>query len=219
VTNRIVCLSFALFACAHTASAQGVTLSESDPKRWDATVTIGWLGGDKEDLTGRWNSWYDSFATSVDVGRYWTTHFKTEAGAVLTTDGTVYAQEQVIVPGRPTPIFFSREYRFGVRALNLSAVYQLFENEWVHPFVAGGVHLGWERQRVETPFVPPFAGGPLPPPPPDRSGTVFEAQPFLSGGVKFYVNERGFIRTDLSAAFDRRGATRMWWRVGAGVDF
>ena len=69
------------FVAAGPAAAQTINLSPSDPKRWDATVSIGWLGGNKEGIGDRWNEWYDTFATSVDAGRYWTPHFKTELGA------------------------------------------------------------------------------------------------------------------------------------------
>jgi hypothetical protein len=216
VTGRIVILSITLTVCARASAAQTVTLAPVDPKRWDTSVTIGWLGGNKDQIAERWNDWYDTFATSADVGRYWTPHLKTELGATMTSEGSVYSQEAISAPGRPSPIFISREHHFRLRALNLSAAYQFFENAWAHPFLAAGVQLGWERGRTETfPLTSP--GFPLPPSPDSR--TRFDAHPFLSGGAKFYVTEEGFIRTDLSAAYDGRGAARVWWRIGGGIDF
>jgi hypothetical protein len=223
VTGQISILSLAFILVAQAAAAQGISLAPSTPKRWDTGITIGWLGGDKEELAGEWNEWYDTFATSVDVGRYWTPHFKTDLSATFTTDGEVYSQGQFAVPGQPFPLYFSRQHRFGVKALNLSAAYQLLENTWVHPFVGVGVHLAWERHRIETPFPTAFGRdgrGPFPVPvSPDPSRTTFDPRPFVLGGAKFYVSEQGFIRTDLSAAFDGRGATRVWWRIGGGIDF
>jgi hypothetical protein len=223
VTGRISLLSIAAILFARIAAAQTISLAPSDPKRWDTSITIGWLGGDKEELAGEWNDWYDTFATSVEAGRYWTPHFKTDLTATFTTDGDVYSQEQFTVPGQRFPTFFSRELRFGLTALNLSASYQFLENTWVHPFVAAGLQLAWERHRVETPFPTAFGRdgrGPFPVPlSPDPSGTTFDPRPFVSGGAKFYVSEQGFIRSDLSAAFDGRGVTRVWWRVGGGIDF
>ena len=223
MTGQIPILSLATFLFAQAAAAQGTSLAPSDPKRWDTSITIGWLGGNKEQLAGEWNDWYDTFATSVDVGRYWTPHFKTDLGATFTTDGDVYSQERFTVPGQSFPVFFSREHRFAIRALNLSAAYQFLENTWVHPFAGAGVQLAWERHRVETPFPTAFGRdgrGPFPVPlPPDASGTTFDPRPFVLGGAKFYVSEQGFIRTDLSAAVDGRGATRVWWRGGGGIDF
>lgn len=210
-------LGVALVLAARPAGAQTISLTPIDPAVWDASVTVGWLGGDKSQIAERWNDWYDTFATSLDVGRYWTPHLKTEVGATFTTGGTVYSQQQAIVPGLRAPVFFTREHRFSLRALNLSASWQAFENAWVHPFVGAGVQVGWEQERADnvpssrevTPHLPP-AGTP---------GTAFDARPFLSGGAKLYVHERGFIRTDLTTVFDRRGASRVSWRIGAGVDF
>jgi len=223
VIGRIPVLSLAILLFAHAAAAQTISLAPSDLKRWDASVTIGWLGGNKEEIGGDWDQWYDAFATSVDVGRYWTPHVKTDLSAALTTDGDVYSQEHFTVPGQPSPVFFSRQHRFALRAINLSGAYQFLENRWVHPFVGAGLQLAWERQRVESPFPTAFGRdgrGPFTvPPPPFTSGTTFDPRPFVSGGAKFYVTDRGFIRTDLSAAFDARGTARVWWRVGGGIDF
>ncbi len=47
----------------------------------------------------------------------------------------------------------------------------------------------------------------------------YSARPFITGGVKFYVSERGFIRTDMLTTFSSSGAESAVWRVGVGVDF
>jgi hypothetical protein len=207
----------------HPCAAQGVSLTPTNPKRWDFAFNTGWMGGNKTGLAEEWNDWYDTLATSVDVGRYWTRNLKTEASVAYTTEGAVYSQEQLNVPGQPFPIFFTREHSFGLASMRLAAAYQFFENSWVHPYFTGGAQLGWERHSVETPF--PFVSGRDPqarfpvPAPDDLPGTTFKANPFVGTGAKFYVNERGFIRTDLSAAFDGRGATDVTWRIGVGVDF
>ncbi|MGH9349948.1 MAG: hypothetical protein ACRD26_22070 [Vicinamibacterales bacterium] len=214
MTGRIVILCIALAGGAPIAAAQTVILTPADPKRWDTSVTIGWLGGNKDAIAERWNNWYDTFATSVDVGRYWTPHLKTGVGATVTTEGTVYSQERLDLPGRPGPIFFTREHRFQFRSLNLSAAYQFLDNTWVHPFLAAGVQIASERGRFATFPTEPFATSP---PPPSRSR--LDVHPFVSAGAKFYVTERGFLRTDLSAAIGARGATNVAWRAGGGVDF
>lgn len=217
MTRSIAIFGLALVLWTRPASAQTFTLTPINPAAWDASVTLGWLGGDKTPLAEPWNNWYDTFATSIDVGRYWATHLKTEVGTTLTSKGDVYSQQQIAVPGRPGPVFFSREHEFSVRALNLSASYQAFENAWVHPFLAAGVHLAWERERVENQLFIRELEGLVPPG--DTSRTDVDARPFVSGGAKFYVSERGFIRTDLSTAFDTDGASRVWWRIGGGIDF
>ncbi len=212
--GRIICLGCALLIAAGPAAAQGVTLSPSNPKNWDAAITAGWLGGDKHAIAERYNDWYDTFALSVDAGRYWTPHLKTEIGATLTTEGTVYSQRQVSGRGG-IPVFFSEEHRFSVRAVNLSAAYQFLDNQWAHPFLSAGVQLAWEREQVQQ---WPLSGPGLPVPV-TQPGTDFDVRPFISGGSKFYVSEQGFFRTDLSAAFDSRGAAIVWWRIGGGFDF
>ena len=223
MTIRPVAIACAAIFFSHSAIAQTITLAPSDPKVWDTTVTIGWLGGNKQALAGPWNDWYDTFATSLDVGRYWTSHLKTEVGATFTTTGDVYSQDQFSVPGQPSPIFFSREHRFRLTAVNLSGAYQALENSWVHPYIGGGVQLAWERHEVEAPFQTAFGRdgrGPFVVPlVPEPRRTTFDPRPFLSGGAKFYLTEHGFVRTDLSAAFDGSGATRVWWRIGGGIDF
>jgi hypothetical protein len=205
VIDRISVLSLAAILFARAAIAQTISLVPSDPRVWDTSVTIGWLAGNKQAIAGEWNDWYDTLATSVDLGRYWTSHLKSEAAATLTTAGTVYS--------RLSP----SEHRFAFRALNVSAVYQAFENSWVHPFVAAGVQFGSERERARTFAVPQRAGAVALPT--ETTHTAFEVRPFLSGGAKFYVSERAFIRTDLSGAFDGGGGTRVWWRFGGGIDF
>ena len=220
--GRLSVLLFFPFLLAASADAQTVSLTSPNPRRWDASVTVGWLGGDKEGVARRWNDWYDTFATSIDFGRYWTSHLKIEAGATFTTEGDVYSEQMLSIPGEPSPIFFSREHRFAIRAASLGGAYQFFENTWVHPFLGAGLQLAWERERIQTPFSPVSGRGgrPLPIPNPTVVGdTRFDPLPFVTGGAKLYVHERGFIRTDLSAAFDARGAARVWWRVGGGVDF
>ena len=212
----VIILCSALLAGATPAAAQTVSLIPADPKRWDFGVAAGWLGGNKADLGDRWNDWYDTFATTIDFGRYWTPHLKTEATAVFSTEGTVYQQELVTVSGLPAPIYLSREHRFRLAALDLGASYQFFENAWVHPFVGGGVQFAHERHEVDALVYDPRA--PVVQPPHPRE-TDIGARPFVTGGAKFYVAERGFIRTDLSAAFDSRRATHVWWRIGAGIDF
>ena len=40
-----------------------------------------------------------------------------------------------------------------------------------------------------------------------------------TGGLKFYVSERGFIRTDVLTTLSSNGAESAVWRIGVGVDF
>lgn len=214
-------VTFAAAVLLHpgTAFAQLLSLSPPAPTRWDASGQVGWVSTSKEDVAEEWNDWADAAALSLDVGRYLSPHLKLEGSATLTTDGTVYSYGQLSRPGQP-PVFFSREHRFRVAALSAAAHYQFFENRWIHPFLTAGAQIGWERERVLTPPLQ-FAGrsGRDALPPPEQRRDRIDARPFAGAGAKFYVGERAFLRTDLTAAFDAGGVARVTWRGGVGVDF
>jgi hypothetical protein len=212
----------AALLAASAATAQTVSTTPRNPPRWDAGVSAGWLAGNKEGVAEEWNDWYDTFAVSVDAGRYWTTHLKTEAGATFTSEGSVYGRDQIALPGQPYPIFRFREHHVRVGAISAAAVYQFLENAWVHPFVAAGLSLGWERERTVVPEQILPIGGPRPFVIPATSEThvsSVRARPFIGGGFKFYAGERVFIRTDIGTAFDSRGLSQFTWRAGIGADF
>ena len=207
---------------SHAAFAQSVIVTPSDPRRWDIAGSVGWLGGNKSGIAEDWNDWYDTFATSFEVGRYWSTHVKTEADILFTTEGTVFSSTQYRVPDEPVPVFVPREHHFRMTAVSASATYQFFDNTWVHPFLTAGVQVGRERERASSPGVPyfrrDFTGVEIPIEAP-RQVTVLSVRPLARGGAKFYVNERGFVRTDLAVAWNEDGVAQVTWRAGIGVDF
>jgi hypothetical protein len=196
-----------VMSCSAPIRAQTVSLVPGERPAWDAAATIGWFSGNKSELAEEWNDWYDAFAASAHIGRYFTPHLKTEAGATVTTDGIVYSQVAVPARTQPFPVFIPREHRFRLNALDVAAAYQFFDNQWVHPFVHAGVQLGWERERARAPLV----GG--------RDAMTFDVRPFAGAGAKFYVNERGFLRTDLTVGWRSGGVAQVSWRTGVGVDF
>lgn len=223
MTGRLALLSFLLYQLAASAAAQSVTLAPSNPRGWDAAVSVGWLGGNKEAIAEPWNEWYDTFATSVDVGRYWSTHFKTEVGATLTTEGSVYSQEQFPIAAQSFPAFFSRDHRYTMKALSLGAAYQFFENAWFHPHVAAGVDLTWETSREER--APTFfydsvarTSRQLRPAAIIGPDVDLTARPFAGVGFKAYMTPRAFFRTDMRFVF-RGGVDEVLWRFGFGMDF
>jgi hypothetical protein len=223
-TCRLLILACVVVLCVATSSfAQSVSLVPAGRTAWDVSGSIGWLAGDKSDFAEEWNSWYDTFAASIEVGRYWTPHIKTAVGGTFTTEGSVYSHVQVPAPGQQFPIFIPREHHFRLNAIDIGAAYQFLDNQWVHPFLNAGVQLGWEHQRQFSPEQVFFGRDPRNPlivPPLDRrDGYDFSARPFIGGGAKFYVNERGFIRTDVMVGGHRGGIGQVSWRVGAGVDF
>lgn len=215
-------LCAALLACGRAAAAQTIDLTPADPKRWDVSVHAGWLSGNKNELAEEWNDWYDTFAVSVEAGRYWTPHLKTEVGGTFTTEGTVFSTGRIVLPPQPAPVFYTLEHHVRLDALTLAAGWQFFENTLIHPFISVGVQIGRERTRTEAPFGPPFdrEGRPIEVPLPAESTTIeVDARPFVAGGAKFYFSENGFFRTDLSVVLGSGGVSHTHWRAGLGVDF
>jgi hypothetical protein len=167
------------------------------------------------------NEWYGNLLGGVSSGWHWTPHWKTELDAGASTEASAYRTERIVLNGRqaiqPSLLAFSR------RTLGVSQQYQFFRNAWVHPHVAAGVNLTWER-RIEHFEHPVVFEGPQPPaatlPPRRTEGPVtdFTYRPFIAGGVKLYFTERAFFRSDIRFAF-RDGLDETHTRFGFGFDF
>jgi opacity protein-like surface antigen len=219
----------ALVLCGvSSAAAQDQLVTTFVPeahRRWDATGFVGWRGVDKSDLAPGWNTWYDVAAFSASAGRYLTQHVKLDVDLSTTSVGRVYGQTFVSTPGVPfsvppsyaPPIYTLREYEFRRTTVAAALAYQFLENRWVHPFLGAGVEGVRESEHLQTQFLP--TGGPRGSGPIRETQVRYSARPFVSGGVKFYVSERSFIRTDMLTTLSSGGAESAVWRVGAGVDF
>ena len=201
-----------------------VTLAPERPARWDLTGHAGWLGVNKSDTfdTG-WNDWYDAGAFGVSAGYYWTTHLKTEFDVATTTESRIFAYESVVLPGELYPFQRSREHFFRSTTFSGGASYQFYENSWFHPFLGLGVDVVRESTRVEMPyqFIPLRDGRPpliFPAANTDWEASV-SARPFATGGFKWYVSERAFIRGDLRTSFSPDDGESVVWRAGVGFDF
>jgi len=55
----------------------------------------------------------------------------------------------------------------------------------------------------------------------DPPGTIstWRHRQFADVGLKWFVGERTFIRSDARTTFDRGGLAQVSWRTGFGVDF
>jgi hypothetical protein len=200
-----------------TAQDQLVTTFVPDAqRRWDTAWLIGWRGVDKSEVAPDWNEWYDVGAFSASAGHYLTPHLKIDLDVSTTTTGRVYGQEVFGNPG-PAASYQIRSYGFRRTSVSPSLVYQFFENRWVHPFLGAGLEGIREAEELFVQLLPPF--GPRPPVPTLETRVRYSTQPLVTGGAKFYVSERAFIRTDMLLTFSSSGAESAVWRVGAGVDF
>ena len=231
-TIRAAALMAAALLGAHAAAAQErpVSLAPVAPARSDLAGHVGWLGSNKANIGDEWNDWYNAASFGVAAGHYLTPHFKIEAQATASRQGRIYSQESIVVPGAAFPIFRPREHFFAAQTFSAGVSHQCFENQWFHPFIGAGLETVRETHRIDTPqqFISgrPDPATPLVPPAgqivPATTGPTevsWAARPYLATGFKWYVTERGFVRSDVRSSFSRRGAEHIVWSGGAGFDF
>jgi len=194
--STLFCL--ALLAIASSARAQ----------EWDAAGQLALLNRNKADL-GSYDRWYSVAAIDGTVARYWTPHFKTEFDVGTSAEGRIWGPY--------------REQRLRETTVGATALYQFFENQWVHPFIGGGIELAHERVRAEA-FPPPtlrLPAGAVPPVPslPAIDEVNYSVRPVVSGGFKFYVSPHAFVRTEVRTSFAADRPLALQWRGGIGFDF
>jgi hypothetical protein len=219
--NKASAAAFAGFiVCSMSpAAAQDqlvTTFVPESERHWDAAGLVGWRGVNKSDVASDWNDWYDVAVFSASAGRYFTPHVKIDLDLSTTTTGRVFGQDLLALPG-PAPYYRLREYRLRRTTAAAALAYQFFENRWVHPFLGIGIEGVREAERLEVQLLPPIGlRAPIPIP---ETRVRYSARPFVTGGVKWYVSERAFIRSDILSTFTSNGAESAVWRVGVGVDF
>ena len=204
-------------SAAYAQTPSTVTLQPQNPARWDTAFHVGWLGVNKSELAPDWNSWYDAGAFGVAAGRYLTPHLKLELEVGTTTQAELYSY-----PANPV-VFRPELNQFRARTFGGLVSYQFFENTWFHPFAGIGVDVVRESSRVT---LPQFVARPLPDSSfqvvPEETGdweATTHARPVVTGGFKWYVAGRAFIRSDLRASFSSRQFESVVWRGGVGFDF
>ena len=47
----------------------------------------------------------------------------------------------------------------------------------------------------------------------------YSVRPVVTGGFKFYVSQRAFVRTEVRTAFSTKRPLAIQWRGGVGIDF
>lgn len=211
----------ALCSTAPQASAQTrplVSLAAPDPARWDAALFAGTRAIDAPERSLGWSQWAHVGAFSASVGRHWTTHIKTDLDIAVTPEGRQFVQSTVVTTDGHA--FRSGERHFRTSSLSGSLLYQFGENAWFHPFLGGGVEMTRDRsvltlQEQRSCVRIPCDVTLLP----ERNDVTYETRPFLTGGFKWYVNERAFVRGDARTVWSGSGAQGVVWRIGVGADF
>jgi hypothetical protein len=208
-----------------------LVLGMSAPARgqaaWDVAVMAGVFAGHSQAAENEsHDDWFHTGQGAVIVGRHLTAHLKLELEASATGTGTQYLQRFVNVPGYVVRYPVSAEAESSVRSLAAAATWQFFENEWVHPFVTAGVSADFDRRSVRMfeqyyyPGDPRVPGNRILVAPQGSEGpqTITRTSGQVGGGVKVYVTEQAFVRTEGRVSIGAR-QQNVAFRVGVGVDF
>lgn len=219
---RVVTFLLACTAWGAFAVPSGAQPAASGPvARVDIHGSLGWANTQRTDITD-YDDWDHGIATGgVGAGWYWTNHVKTEIELSAVSRAQFYRFERLDAGGQS----IYRSSNVGVRAQGLSVaqLYQGLRNTWVHPFVGAGLDL--RRETTVEDFDPvQFYDYNLRQPvflEPARSvgpRTTLVARPFVVAGLKAYITERAFFRSDLRAGFGGH-AREVVARAGFGIDF
>jgi hypothetical protein len=194
-----------VFAAAMTMPALAHA-QQPDPqtfRRWDASggFTIRFGDGDNTVVPGA--------AWTAEAGRYWTPHLKTSV-AVMTTRQSTF-EEGPYQAGTYT----YNDNVTGPAGYAASLSYEFFDNQFVQPYLLGGLRLASTYTNTTTylahaPYSSTIASTPA----------RIEARPVLGGGFKSYFgNGQAFMRTEISVAVNPSGSPHVIVLIGAGVDF
>lgn len=196
-------------------------------RRWDVAVSAGLHVDRDEDTTQPNNAYYDGdewrpgLGAQIDIGRYWTSHLKTEVSYAYLTSHDIYGSQPVLVPAgvaiASVKTDVARQYA------GVAMTYQFLDNTFAHPYVSGGVRASvYDRHSVRAPTVwysDRTTSREYPVPPLDVRERDVLVRPYVAAGFKSYFDERAFIRSEVSTAFSDRGPTHWALRLGAGIDF
>lgn len=201
--------------------------AQSPPRplvRADVSATIAWLEVDASSGSGTpfvHHHWESSLFGTIGAGWHWTDHLKTEVDFGAGTKADAFLVSPVVINGQPLtrPIY----RRLSRRNVGISQQYQFFRNAWLHPHLAVGAHLAWDRRSDES--GPIYAFDPVTrtsrvveQPRTESPATDFVIRPFVAGGFKAYMTRRAFFRSDLRVGF-KNGIDETLLRLGFGVDF
>lgn len=203
----------ALLALAPDASAQQPAPLAAIG-RWDVAGQLALLNRNKSDLGQQWDHWYAAPLVEGSAGHYWTPHFKTEVDFATAGQGTIDGVEDMRY----------REHTLRESTVAATAVYQFFDNQWVHPFVGAGLEVAREHHVADS-LPASIATFPVTTPPVTRrpipaiDNVSYSVRPVMAGGFKFYVSQTVFMRTEVRTSFSTQRPLAIQWRGGVGIDF
>lgn len=207
-----------------SASAQDGRPSEDVPKlaRWDAVGSWAVLGVAEAEPGSERPQWNDDAMVGwhLGVGRYWTTHLKTEFGLTLMPKLDSFEYERVTIPGSQEVGFILTDNLQHLTTFSANLAYQFFENAFTHPYVSAGIRFDALREhRFRNQETRTIGRATYTVPPLDERASSVTARPFVALGSKFYFNERLFVRAELPITLASRGLYSAGFHFGFGADF
>lgn len=194
---------------------------------WDASVVAGGLVADRDmPATVAYRQWFHTGTVGIVAGRYWSPHFKSEIEFSTSGEDDRYISRYVgVSTAQYSPTFGSEQF-LRVQEVSATAVWQFFENQWVHPFLQGGLTMDFETSRLHTWPQSYYTGDPRTPANrvvlaeerTEGPTSSSELRGVVGGGAKFYLAPRVFLRTDARVTLGRSGR-HATFRGGFGVDF
>jgi hypothetical protein len=212
---------FAVLLSAGVAEAQ-----TAEPAKWDVSVSASLFNGRPGQRAGGYqDEWYFDGRYAASIGRYWTDHFKTELEFATTGEGRRFTQISVPVPGRGYPYPISIEEFRRLQQVSARAVWQFYDNAWVHPYLNAGVVADFDRVRRFSPefYYPPGDPrlGPLGTVRPEinlEPDTDYRAGISFGGGSKFYISPSAYVNAGVQLTYAKPAAT-VSLLAGFGVEF
>ncbi len=222
-------VSLAIAGCllaAWPAAGQVVDRGGVPYRSWDVDAGFGFhnmteVDGGAGHGESDGEDWNGSWAGTVDVGRYWSPHLKTEVGLTFLQQITTLEYETVEVDGLRGTAYTYNDVRQA--QVSLAATWQFLENTFAHPYLSTGVRVGiLDIESERNPWASVWAGGTYRqvPVPETRGNRVdLRVRPYVAVGSKSYFSERTFVRPELTLGFNAQGMSQLGARLAFGVDF
>lgn len=212
---------------ASPALAQRVDRTGSPYYAWDLDGGFGFHNISHVDgsipATGNYSDFWDySWAGSVDVGRYWTSHIKTSVGVTLLQKTWEFESVRVsAAPGITGDQYI--ESQVARTQVSLAGTWQFLENAFVHPYVSAGLRtLVMDVDAEARPAVYVRTGNGYTNyqvPTSRRDYQVVRTRPFVAIGSKSYFSERVYVRPEMVVGANDSGVSQFGARLSFGIDF
>lgn len=194
-------------------------------RAWDLNASVGVHVVERRDAGGVADAQYGdstngNWAFGFDIGRYWTSHLKTELGLILWPGWNDYTQQPFVAPNGARG-YTSTSSRIEQTQVSFAGTWQFLENTFAHPYLTAGARVGFLDVREVGSGIAwvPGQSASYPVPPFERESSDVVVRPYVAGGFKSYFNERVFTRPEFAVAFNSGGPSQWTTRLGFGVDF